>query len=178
MSSQSAPLDEAFANAVIDRWAVLFNAHNPALFTELTTEDVVLELAMAPVPVHGRAEAIDFYTNNVWKAFPDCAVQLSDGPFFDPHGPRLALEWRGTGTLMGRLDPPGLDPTGKSFDLRLWEMFEFHGRLASRVVQVFDSAALMRQVGVLTAVPAWVDEIEKSRFADWLPTETQHGALS
>lgn len=149
MSTQSAPLDEGFANEVIDRWAVLFNAHDPALFTELMAEDVVLELAMAPAPVHGRAAAIDFYTNNVWKAFPDCAVQLADGPFFDLHAPRIALEWRGTGTLTGRLDPPGLDPTGKSFDLRLWEMFEFRDRLARRVVQVFDAAALMRQLGIV-----------------------------
>lgn len=98
--------------------AVLFNAHDPALFTELMADDVVLELAMAPAPVHGRAQAIDFYTNNVWKAFPDCAGRLADEPFFDLHTPRIALEWPGTGTLTGRLDPPGLDPTGKSFDLR------------------------------------------------------------
>ena len=58
---------------------------------------------MAPTPLQGRP-AIDFYTNIVWKAFPDQAVQLTDGPFLDPPtSPSNGSQ----GTHTGLLDPPG-----------------------------------------------------------------------
>ena len=109
---------------------------------------------MAPARLRGRAEAIAFYTGNVWKAFSDLAVELSDGPFFDPHAPRIAIEWHGTGTHTGLLDPRGLAPTGKSFELRAWEMIEFCDGQARRLVQVFNAAALMHQLGLLPAALA------------------------
>jgi hypothetical protein len=61
------------------------------------------------------------------------------------------VDWLGTGTHTRPLDPPGLPATGSHIQGHVWEMFEFRDGQISRIVQAFDTAGFMRQLGVLPA---------------------------
>lgn len=147
--TRSIPLDEAFACEFLDRLRALFNAHDLDGLTSLMAEDVIFEHPLAGI-MHGRAEIRAFYAS-FWNTFPDLAVELADGPFFHPHAPRITMDWLGTGTHTGPLDPPGLPPTGRRIQGHVWEMFEVRDGLMCLTSQVFDTAGLMRQLGVLPA---------------------------
>jgi hypothetical protein len=112
-------------------------------------EDIIFEHPLAGT-LRGRAEIRAFYTG-FWNAFPDLAVEVAEGPFFHPHAPRITIIWLGTGTHTGPLNPPGLPPTAKRIQGHVWEMLEVCDGIVSRVGQVFDTAGLMRQLGVLPA---------------------------
>ena len=148
----SAPLDNALVYDLIERLRAYFNAHDTAFITELMAEDVVFDHPLAPATLHGRAALQAFYTGSIWKAMPDAAVELAAGPFFHPHAPSVVVIWTGTGTNTGPLNPPGLPPTGKSFQQRVWEAFELRDDgLISRISQAFDTVGLLRQLGLLPA---------------------------
>jgi hypothetical protein len=34
--------------------------------------------------MHGRADVRAFYTNHLWRAFPDLTLELTEGPYFHP----------------------------------------------------------------------------------------------
>jgi hypothetical protein len=89
--TRSPPLDEALASDLIERVRTYFNVQDTAIFTEVMTEDVVFEHPLAPATLHGRAEVQAFYTGSIWKAFPDAAVELADGPYFHPHASRIIV---------------------------------------------------------------------------------------
>ena len=101
--------------------------------------------------MHGRAEIRAFYTR-FSSAFPDLAVNRDDGPFLHPHAPHTFVDWLGTGTHTGPLDPPGLLPTGKPIQRgtpgRRWKSAT---NALDRIGQAFDTAGFMRQLGMLLA---------------------------
>lgn len=91
---EAAPVDEVLVDSLIPRVVAAFNAHDADGFVAVMTEDVVFEHSAAPAPMHGRAEVSAFYTNTIWKAFPDLTLELIDGPFFHPHAPRISFSSR------------------------------------------------------------------------------------
>ena len=96
--TQAAPVDEVVVSNLIPRVVAAFNAHDADGFVAVMTEDVVFEHSAAPAPMHGRAEVSAFYTNTIWKAFPDLTLELMDGPFFHPYAPRISFNWLAAGT--------------------------------------------------------------------------------
>ena len=149
--TQAAPVDEVLVSNLIPRVVAAFNAHDADGFVAVMTEDVVFEHSAAPAPMHGRAEVSAFYTNTIWKAFPDLTLELMDGPFFHLHAPRISFNWLAAGTHTGPLDPPGLAPTGKRVEIDVREIAEIRNGLASRIRLVIDMSDFMRQLGVLPA---------------------------
>jgi predicted ester cyclase len=149
--TEATPVDEVVVNSLIQRLVPAFNAHDAAGFVAVMTEDVVVEHSAAPGPMHGRAEVSAFYTNYIWKAFPDVTLELMDGPFFHPHAPRISFNWFAAGTHTGPLDPPGLAPTGKRVEFDAREIAEIRNGLLSRISLVVDMADITRQLGMLPA---------------------------
>ncbi len=149
--TEAAPVDEVVVSNVIPRVVAAFNAHDADGFVAVMAEDVVFEHSAAPAPMQGRAEVSAFYTNTIWKAFPDLTLELMDGPFFHPHAPRISLNWLAAGTHTGPLDPPGLAATDKRVEMDVREIAEIRNGLVSRIRLVVDMADVMRQLGVLPA---------------------------
>ena len=121
--TQAAPVDEVVVSNLILRVVAAFNAHDADGFVAVMTDDVVFEHNAAPAPMHGRAEVSAFYTNTIWKAFPDLTLELMDGPFFHPHAPRISFNWLAAGTA----------PTGKRVEFDVREISEIRDGLVSRM---------------------------------------------
>jgi steroid delta-isomerase-like uncharacterized protein len=149
--TETTPVDEVLVGTLVQRAVAAFNAHDADGFVALMTEDVVFEHSAAPATMHGRSEVSAFYTNAVWKAFPDLTLELMDGPFFHPHAPRISFNWLAAGTHTGPLNPPGLAPTSKRVEFDVREIAEIRDGLVSRIRLVVDMAAVMRQLGMLPA---------------------------
>ena len=173
----SAPLDEAIASDFLERLRSLFNAHDPALFTSMMAPDVVFDHPLART-MHGRDEISAFYTNTLWKAMPDAHVEPADGPYLHPQAPRIIMVWTGSGTNLGPLDPPGLAPTGRLFQTHVWEMFELRDGAMTRVSQAFDTAAVMRELGVLPAQGSRAERVMAGLQRVWMKMSRQRRKLS
>ena len=142
-------VDAELLEGLIGRGLQAFNGHDADEFTELMTEDVVLEHSALPGTLRGRSEVRGYYADNVWRAFPDMRLELEDGPFLHPRASRFSVAWRISGTHIGRIDPPGLAPTGRRIDLPMREIVELRGEHVSRLNILLDMAGLLRQLGVL-----------------------------
>jgi steroid delta-isomerase-like uncharacterized protein len=107
---------------------------------DLVYEDVPLGL------VFRSKEELRGFAGNFFKAFPDlksvCQVIAVDGNFG-------FCEWRFTGTQAA--DLPNIPSQGKSMDLRGISIYEFEGGKIKRTKDYWDSAALLRQLGVIPA---------------------------
>lgn len=147
--SEPPALTEAFAQEMVARGQLALNAHDADRFVALMTEDVVLDHSAWSTPIQGRAHVRSFYTDFLFRAFPDLRLEPEDGPFLHPHAPRLAMAWRAVATHTGPLDPPGFAPTGKRMEVSVREIAEFRDGRVSRLQLVVDNAAIMRQLGVL-----------------------------
>lgn len=145
----AAPVDESAVEELIARAVAGFNAHDADQFLSIMADDVLIDHSAWPEPLRGKAQARTFYTDFIWKAFPDAKLERADGPFLHPHAPRMALAWRVAGTHSGPIDPPGFAATGKTIDLALREIAELHNGLVMRLQIQLDMATLLRQLGIL-----------------------------
>lgn len=136
---------------LIGRVVSAFNSHDASSFVATMTEDIVFDHSAAPAPLRGRAAVGAFYDDTVWRAFPDLALHLIDGPFFHHHAPRVSFNWLAVGTHHGFFDPPGLAPTGKRVEADVREILEIRDGLLCRARIVVDMSDLMRQLGLLPA---------------------------
>jgi steroid delta-isomerase-like uncharacterized protein len=144
-------LAEPFAQDMVARGREAFNAHDAERLVALMTEDVLYDHSAWPTTLRGRAQVRSFYTDYLWKAFPDLRLEPEDGPFLHPHAPQLAMAWRAVGTHTGPIQPPGFAPTGKRMEVSAREIAEFRDGRVSRVQIVVDMAAVLRQLGMLPA---------------------------
>jgi steroid delta-isomerase-like uncharacterized protein len=89
-------------------------------------------------------------------ALPDATAELVT---VVAEGPRVATEHVGRGTHRGPLVGPGgtIPATGRTIELRLAELFHVHeGRITS-LHAYYDSASLMRQLGLLPPLGSSAD---------------------
>jgi hypothetical protein len=145
----AAPLDVAEVHALLDQVRDAFNKQDLDGFVAPMRLDVELEHVAAEGPIHGRDAVASFYGDGLWPAFSDMQLELVAGPFLHPTEPSGMVAWRFRGTHSGRLDPPGLDPTGRTVDVLIHERWHFKDDKVARLVIVFDVASMMRQLGVL-----------------------------
>jgi steroid delta-isomerase-like uncharacterized protein len=141
---------ERFARDFADRWQKAWNSHVPEQVTALCTDDVSWEDPLTERPERGRA-AVAEYLRAVWRAFPDLEFTWPEGPYASFDGIKLALHWSVRGTMLGRLDPPGFAPSGKSFELDGVDLLELQDGLVRRYVGFFDVRGVAQQVGALPA---------------------------
>jgi steroid delta-isomerase-like uncharacterized protein len=147
---ETAAPGETFARDFADRWQKAWNSRVPEQVTALCTDDVSWEDPLTERPERGR-QAVAEYLRAVWRAFPDLEFTWPEGPYASFDGIKLALHWRVTGTLLGRLDPPGFAPSGKHFELDGIDLLELQDGLVHRYEGFFDVRGVAQQVGVLPA---------------------------
>ncbi len=147
--ASATPLDAADVHALLGRVRDAFNGKDIDAFLALMQPDIEFEHAAAPRPFR-RYEAVRaFYGEGVWRAFSDMRLELVDGPFLHPTEPHGMVAWAFSGIHTGRLDPPGLDATGREVSTLLHERFHVRDGKLAKVVVVFDVAEMLRQFGVL-----------------------------
>jgi predicted ester cyclase len=89
------------------------------------------------------------FLESTWRAMPDLAFELLDGPFLHPAEPQAAFHWRGTGTFTGPLEPPGFAPTGTRVDFTGFDRHVYRDGRVSRLWITFDMMDLTRQIGLM-----------------------------
>ena len=104
----------------------------------------------------------------IWGAFPDLRFQIKDR-FIALDGCRAALQWKGGGTMRGRLVPPGYSPTGQRVEMRGTDVFEFRAELLSYMESSSEAFAAARQVGALPPAGSAIDRmgVLRQRLTAW-----------
>jgi steroid delta-isomerase-like uncharacterized protein len=90
----------------------------------------------------GRDEVAEYY-RETRAAFPD---QRNENIVLHHAGDAVIVEFDLLGTHLGRLR--GLPPTGRTFNCRMTAIFEFEGERIVCERVYFDSATILRQLGV------------------------------
>jgi ketosteroid isomerase-like protein len=88
---------------------------------------------------HGSGELRKFAAS-FFEAVPDMHMELMGSSVENGHG---TIEWRLSGT------DKGVYKTGKKFSIRGASIIEVRGGKISRNLDFYDSAGIMRQVGLL-----------------------------
>jgi hypothetical protein len=144
-------LDRSFAEHWYrEGWLRAWNENEPELCAEILTEDFVLD---TPTTRHTRSlvrgpRAAADYIRYVLGAYPDLQWEQTAPPLFSDDVARAAFSWRGTGHFTGRLEPPGIDGTGRAFEFAGLEVFDFRGDRACYLNATYDLLGLMKQIGL------------------------------
>lgn len=129
--------DAAVGEKLIAAW----NSHDPDKMLPLFTDDIFYEdVAYAEVS-HNQAEMRKFAAEE-FEGVPDLELKLVRAEIHDGHG---TIEWSFTGT------DKGVYKTGKKFTVRGVSVVDVRDGKISRCLDYYDSAIVMRQVGVLPA---------------------------
>lgn len=99
-----------------------------------------------PGPIGG--EALRGYAVALWTAFPDLTFEISAIDRIDEH--RAHVRWVMRGHNQGAL--MGLPPSGKAVQLEGIDLVEGSPEGIHRVIGLFDSATLLRQMGMNVAI--------------------------
>ena len=152
-----APLDPAFAvKWYAEGWIDCWNSNRPERVRDILTEDFVLD---SPTTRHtgwqvrGHQATMD-YIRYVLTAYPDLKWEVTEPPMFAERMARAAFTWRGTGHFSGRIDPPGIEGTGRAFEFAGHEVFDFRGDRACRLYATYDLLGLMKQIGLYRSASA------------------------
>ena len=116
-----------------------WNAHDADTVASLYTDDVIYEDVTFGLIAHGHAEmrkmAADFFAS-----VPDLKLEVVSNTSM---GDRGSVEWVFSGTDVG------LYKTGKKFSVRGASVYELRDGKFSANRDYYDSASIMRQVGLL-----------------------------
>lgn len=128
---------------IAEDWIAAWNSHNPEKLVVLFTNGVVYEDVAFGEVSHGPAELRKFAASFI-EAVPDLKLELAASAIQGNHG---SIEWVLSGT------DKGIFKTGKKFTVRGVSIITLdHGKI-SRNLDFYDSATIMKQVGVLPAPP-------------------------
>lgn len=138
-------VDADFVRGFITRWATLVSEGDIDGLVDASTEDIVFVDAAFPDPFHGK-HAFRAALESVFGAFPDLRYRPVGEPLISVDGATAATRVHFTGTMQGRLDPPGFSPTGTRIDFQGVELFEFQDDKAQRVELLFNVMELGVQI--------------------------------
>jgi steroid delta-isomerase-like uncharacterized protein len=105
-------------------------------------EDVVFEDVSLDEPLRGKQQMRQFM-EDIYRAFPDLRVEVIN---VIAEGPLVAAEYYLLGTHRGPFS--GYAPTGRSFRIKAVSVYEYDGSLFTRETFYWDSASLLRQLGL------------------------------
>lgn len=137
------------AREIFQRAYDLLNEHDLTHVPAIFTEDILFEDDAAPEPIRGHEEMRRFLSS-IWTAFPDFRFERLHGPYLAQDG-GVAVHVRVTGTMEGKLDPPGFLPTGAHLSTEYGGFYELEGdriRRARIIINMSDAAV---QLGALPA---------------------------
>ncbi len=106
------------------------------------TDDVIFEDVSLAEPLRGK-QAMREFMEAIYRAFPDLHVELRT--LFGEEK-IVAAEYDLIGTHQGELE--GQPPTGKTFRVHAVSVYEYDGRLFTRETFYWDSASMLRQLGL------------------------------
>jgi steroid delta-isomerase-like uncharacterized protein len=130
--------------ALAEKWIAAWNSHNPDKMLSLFTGDILYEDVAFGEVSHGSAELRKFAASE-FEGVPDLELKLLRANIHNGHG---TIEWTFSGT------DKGVFKTGKKFSVRGVSVIDTRDGKISRNLDFYDSATLMRQVGVLPTPPA------------------------
>jgi steroid delta-isomerase-like uncharacterized protein len=130
------------------RFVRAWNSHQADRVLALMTEDIEYRDDAWPKTMHGHADVCEFL-DALWTAFPDLNFKLVDGPYVIPGQPRSAVQWRGSGTHLGRLDPPGFAATHRWCQGECVNLQEYRDGRVCRFRSSADMLDVSRQLGLL-----------------------------
>jgi steroid delta-isomerase-like uncharacterized protein len=134
LSSQNHP---GFAESFAAAWS----SHDPDKLVSLFTPDATYEDVPSAEVSHGAAE-IRKFAASFFEAVPDLKLERRNSSIGTQHG---TIEWVFSGT------DKGLYRTGKQFSVRGVSVFDLRAGKIFRNLDYYDSASIMKQVGVLPA---------------------------
>jgi steroid delta-isomerase-like uncharacterized protein len=124
------------------------NARDVERFLSFHTDDVIIENVATGLVTRGKGEEARVTLNCVFAAIPDYRMELTS---YFASGNRLCEEYVVSGTHTG--DHMGIPATGKSFSCRGVLVRELREGKTCRACTYYDSATLLRQLGVLPQTP-------------------------
>ena len=122
-----------------EKWIAAWNSHNVESVIPLFTDDVLYEDVSFEAVNHGSTELRKFAAF-FFDAVPDLKLELANSSINQGHG---TIEWIFSGT------DKGVYKTGKKFNVRGVTVIDVRDGKISRNLDYYDTAAIMRQVGVL-----------------------------
>lgn len=132
------------------RWLEAWNSHEADRLLGLMTEDIEYRDDSWHKTMHGHADVRDFL-EATWRATPDMTFEVLAGPYVLPGEQKAAFHWRGSGTHSGVLDPPGLAPTGRRWEVDGVDLQEYRDGRVCNLRVVFDMTTVLRQLGLMPA---------------------------
>ena len=151
-------VDTAFVEDFFPRWLDAWNSHDADRLLALMTEDIVYDDSAWPTTMHGHGDVREFL-RHTWTACPDMRFEVKDGPFLHPTKPSATSTWTGFATHTGRIDPPGIAPTGKHVTFEGFDLHEYRDGKVSRLWICFDMAAIARDLGVLPPIGSRAEQL-------------------
>ena len=127
--------------AIAAKWIAAWNSHSPDKMISSFTDDVFYEDVAFGEASHGSAELRKFAASE-FEGVPDLELKLLRANIHGGHG---TMEWVFSGT------DKGVFKTGKKFSVRGVSVIDVRGGKIARCLDFYDSATIMRQVGVLPA---------------------------
>ena len=132
------------------QWIDACNSHEVNRLLALMSEDIEYRDDAWPKPMRGHADVREFLEAG-WRAFPDMTFELLSGPYVIPGEPRAAFHWRGWATHTGPLEPPGLAPTGRRWEIDGADFHEYRDGRVCKLRIAFDMLSISRQLGLMPA---------------------------
>jgi steroid delta-isomerase-like uncharacterized protein len=129
--------------ALAEKWIAAWNSHNPDKMLPLFTDDIFYEDVAFGEASHGAAELRKFFVSE-FEGVPDLDLKLVRADIHNGHG---TIEWTFSGT------DKAIYKTGKKFSVRGVSVIDLRDGKISRNLDFYDSATLMRQVGLLPTPP-------------------------
>jgi steroid delta-isomerase-like uncharacterized protein len=125
--------------AIAEKWIAAWNSHSPDKMIPLFTADIFYEDVAFGEVSHGTAELRKFAASE-FEGVPDLELKLLRANIHGGHG---TIEWTFSGTDKGVFN------TGKKFSVRGVSVIDVRDGKISRNLDFYDTATLMRQVGLL-----------------------------
>ena len=130
------------------RYLAAWGQRDLAVALDVIAEKVDWRDPSLPEPIMDHEGAGAFFTAT-WSGFPDIQFHAVGEPLVDAANRRVAQTWQMVGTHTGEGFPPGVPPSGRSFDVTgtdVWEVDD-DGRAVS-VRAYWNVATLLAQLGL------------------------------
>ena len=127
---------------LLQNWIEAFQARDLERVTACYAEDAVNFQVALGEPSVGKAQ-IEADNAAFFAAFPDAWSRIEN---IMGNGDRAAWEWIGGGTFLGEL--AGVEPTGRSFEIRGCGFFTFNSGLIVYQRGYWDKHSWFSQIGI------------------------------
>lgn len=131
-----------------ERYLAAWNSHDPAAVAACAHADVIWVDPALAEPARGRAEVAAFAEASC-AGFPDLRFSEPGPPAITDDSLAAYVPWRMTATNSGPIDPPGFAATGKTIDVKGFDVWQFRDGLIWRYEAIYDFSEIARQLGLM-----------------------------